>query len=101
MWWRTFFGFNGILVAGTVMLGIAIKVKMMMFWWFASIIPSSVQQKDPTYLQQFLEAFVVSFEKIIDVQSLEPRRWVSHTLTNPKHQENLAQEKVYTSNVKL
>ncbi|XP_060777738.1 neurobeachin-like protein 2 isoform X2 [Neoarius graeffei] len=32
------------------------------------------KQKDPTYLQQFLEAFVVSFEKIIDVQSLEPRR---------------------------
>uniref|UniRef100_A0A672LME2 Neurobeachin-like protein 2 n=1 Tax=Sinocyclocheilus grahami TaxID=75366 RepID=A0A672LME2_SINGR len=33
-----------------------------------------VFQKDVTYLQQWLEAFVVSFEKVIDVQSTEPRR---------------------------
>ncbi|XP_074841359.1 neurobeachin-like protein 2 isoform X2 [Carettochelys insculpta] len=31
-------------------------------------------QKDLTYLQQWLEAFVMNFEKIIAVQSLEPRR---------------------------
>ncbi|XP_060726425.1 neurobeachin-like protein 2 isoform X5 [Tachysurus vachellii] len=31
-------------------------------------------KKDVSYLQQCLEAFVASFEKIIDVQSLEPRR---------------------------
>ncbi|XP_029927816.1 neurobeachin-like protein 2 isoform X2 [Myripristis murdjan] len=31
-------------------------------------------KKDVGYLQQWLEAFVVSFEKLIDVQSLEPRR---------------------------
>uniref|UniRef100_A0A671LZ86 Neurobeachin-like protein 2 n=1 Tax=Sinocyclocheilus anshuiensis TaxID=1608454 RepID=A0A671LZ86_9TELE len=34
----------------------------------------SVFQKDVTYLQQWLEAFVASFEKVIDVQSTEPRR---------------------------
>lgn len=33
-------------------------------------------QKDVSYLQQWLEAFVSSFERLIDVQSLEPRRWV-------------------------
>lgn len=38
-------------------------------------------QKDVVYLQQWLEAFVASFEKIIDVQSTEPRRWVSYMLT--------------------
>lgn len=32
-------------------------------------------QKDVNYLQQWLEAFVASFERLIDVQSLEPRRW--------------------------
>uniref|UniRef100_A0A8B9KL55 Neurobeachin-like protein 2 n=1 Tax=Astyanax mexicanus TaxID=7994 RepID=A0A8B9KL55_ASTMX len=31
-------------------------------------------KKDVGYLQQWLEAFVATFEKIIDVQSLEPRR---------------------------
>ncbi|XP_030639127.1 LOW QUALITY PROTEIN: neurobeachin-like protein 2 [Chanos chanos] len=31
-------------------------------------------KKDVAYLQQWLEAFVASFEKIIDVNSLEPRR---------------------------
>ncbi|XP_059585234.1 neurobeachin-like protein 2 isoform X1 [Alligator mississippiensis] len=31
-------------------------------------------KKDLTYLQQWLEAFVMNFEKIITVQSLEPRR---------------------------
>ncbi|XP_052000288.1 neurobeachin-like protein 2 [Xyrauchen texanus] len=31
-------------------------------------------KKDAGYLQQWLEAFVASFEKIIDVQSTEPRR---------------------------
>ncbi|XP_051574482.1 neurobeachin-like protein 2 isoform X2 [Myxocyprinus asiaticus] len=32
------------------------------------------QLKDVGYLQQWLEAFVASFEKVIDVQSTEPRR---------------------------
>uniref|UniRef100_A0A4W4FS48 Neurobeachin-like protein 2 n=1 Tax=Electrophorus electricus TaxID=8005 RepID=A0A4W4FS48_ELEEL len=37
--------------------------------------PSTEQQlKDVGYLQQWLETFVATFEKIIDVQSLEPRR---------------------------
>ncbi|XP_034144562.1 neurobeachin-like protein 2 isoform X2 [Esox lucius] len=31
-------------------------------------------KKDLGYLQQWLEAFVTSFEKLLDVQSLEPRR---------------------------
>ncbi|XP_029359422.1 neurobeachin-like protein 2 isoform X2 [Echeneis naucrates] len=31
-------------------------------------------KKDVSYLQQWLEAFVTSFERLIDVQSLEPRR---------------------------
>ncbi|KTF75047.1 hypothetical protein cypCar_00032184 [Cyprinus carpio] len=31
-------------------------------------------KKDVVYLQQWLEAFVASFEKVIDVQSTEPRR---------------------------
>lgn len=31
-------------------------------------------QKDVSYLQQWLEAFVASFERLIDVNSLEPRR---------------------------
>uniref|UniRef100_A0A7N6BH87 Neurobeachin-like protein 2 n=1 Tax=Anabas testudineus TaxID=64144 RepID=A0A7N6BH87_ANATE len=31
-------------------------------------------KKDVSYLQQWLEAFVASFERLIDVQSLEPRR---------------------------
>ncbi|XP_029958352.1 neurobeachin-like protein 2 isoform X1 [Salarias fasciatus] len=31
-------------------------------------------KKDASYLQQWLEAFVASFERLIDVQSLEPRR---------------------------
>ncbi|XP_036393977.1 neurobeachin-like protein 2 isoform X2 [Megalops cyprinoides] len=33
-----------------------------------------VVSKDVGYLQQWLEAFVASFEKLIEVQSLEPRR---------------------------
>lgn len=36
-----------------------------------------LSQKDVSYLQQWLEAFVASFERLIDVQSLEPRRWVA------------------------
>lgn len=36
-----------------------------------------LSQKDVGYLQQWLEAFVASFERLIDVQSLEPRRWVA------------------------
>uniref|UniRef100_A0A7M4E3Q1 Neurobeachin-like protein 2 n=1 Tax=Crocodylus porosus TaxID=8502 RepID=A0A7M4E3Q1_CROPO len=36
--------------------------------------PCFVFQKDLTYLQQWLETFVMNFEKIITVQSLEPRR---------------------------
>ncbi|XP_025945583.1 neurobeachin-like protein 2 isoform X1 [Apteryx rowi] len=32
------------------------------------------RQKDPGYLQQWLEAFVMNFEKVIGVHSLEPRR---------------------------
>ncbi|XP_044063308.1 neurobeachin-like protein 2 isoform X3 [Siniperca chuatsi] len=35
---------------------------------------SQCQLKDVGYLQQWLEAFVASFERLIDVQSLEPRR---------------------------
>lgn len=35
---------------------------------------SSSLQKDVSYLQQWLEAFVASFERLIDVQSLEPRK---------------------------
>uniref|UniRef100_A0A3P9IGJ2 Uncharacterized protein n=1 Tax=Oryzias latipes TaxID=8090 RepID=A0A3P9IGJ2_ORYLA len=35
---------------------------------------SSLLQKDVGYLQQWLEAFVASFERLIDVQTLEPRR---------------------------
>ncbi len=35
---------------------------------------SLVFQKDVVYLQQWLEDFVASFEKVIDVQSTEPRR---------------------------
>lgn len=31
-------------------------------------------QKDLAYLQQWLEAFVMNFEKVIAVPSLEPRR---------------------------
>ncbi|XP_017281990.1 neurobeachin-like protein 2 isoform X2 [Kryptolebias marmoratus] len=31
-------------------------------------------KKDVSYLQQWLEAFVASFERLIDVESLEPRR---------------------------
>lgn len=35
---------------------------------------SSSLQKDVSYLQQWLEAFVASFERLIDVHSLEPRK---------------------------
>lgn len=41
---------------------------------FTSHALSSLLQKDASYLQQWLEAFVASFERLIDVQSLEPRR---------------------------
>jgi len=37
-------------------------------------IPSSPLQKDLAYLQQWLEAFVMNFERIIALPSLEPRR---------------------------
>ncbi|XP_073782068.1 neurobeachin-like protein 2 isoform X4 [Danio rerio] len=38
-------------------------------------LPLNEQQlKDVVYLQQWLEAFVASFEKVIDVHSIEPRR---------------------------
>ncbi|KAI4887748.1 hypothetical protein NFI96_031408 [Prochilodus magdalenae] len=43
----------------------------------------SLLQKDVAYLQQWLEAFVASFEKIIDVQSLEPRRLEEHNAEVP------------------
>lgn len=43
------------------------KTKLMFF--------SPPLQKDVGYLQQWLEAFVASFERLIDVHSLEPRRW--------------------------
>ncbi|XP_063076336.1 neurobeachin-like protein 2 isoform X2 [Engraulis encrasicolus] len=36
--------------------------------------PAEHQLKDVAYLQQWLEAFVASFERIIDVRSLEPKR---------------------------
>uniref|UniRef100_A0A3Q1F1J1 Neurobeachin-like protein 2 n=1 Tax=Acanthochromis polyacanthus TaxID=80966 RepID=A0A3Q1F1J1_9TELE len=41
---------------------------------FASHVFSLLLQKDVSYLQQWLEVFVASFERLIDVQSLEPRR---------------------------
>lgn len=44
--------------------------------FFAWHVHFSPLQKDVSYLQQWLEAFVASFERLIDVQSLEPRRWV-------------------------
>lgn len=69
---------------GTVSPAIVIQVKMNLWWFVSVIIPSCVLQKDVNYLQQCLEDFVESFEKNIDVQSLEPRRWVIRTLTNPK-----------------
>ncbi|XP_029444090.1 neurobeachin-like protein 2 isoform X2 [Rhinatrema bivittatum] len=37
-------------------------------------LPATRFQKDLNYLQQWLEAFVTSFERIITVRSLEPRR---------------------------
>ncbi|XP_028841134.1 neurobeachin-like protein 2 isoform X3 [Denticeps clupeoides] len=40
-------------------------------------------KKDVAYLQQWLEAFVASFEKIIDVESLEPRRLEERELEVP------------------
>uniref|UniRef100_A0A3P8SL52 Neurobeachin-like protein 2 n=1 Tax=Amphiprion percula TaxID=161767 RepID=A0A3P8SL52_AMPPE len=40
----------------------------------ASHVFSLLLQKDVSYLQQWLEVFVASFERLIDVQSLEPRR---------------------------
>lgn len=44
-------------------------------WGLTAVLSSSLQ-KDVSYLQQWLEAFVASFERLIDVQSLEPRKWV-------------------------
>lgn len=41
---------------------------------FPLMLFSSLLQKDVGYLQQWLEAFVASFERLIDVQTLEPRR---------------------------
>ncbi|KAG9337760.1 hypothetical protein JZ751_028258 [Albula glossodonta] len=40
----------------------------------SSVSPPARLCKDVGYLQQWLEAFVASFEKLIEVQSLEPRR---------------------------
>uniref|UniRef100_A0AAR2KU15 Neurobeachin-like protein 2 n=1 Tax=Pygocentrus nattereri TaxID=42514 RepID=A0AAR2KU15_PYGNA len=40
-------------------------------------------KKDVAYLQQWLEAFVASFEKVIDVHSLEPRRLEDHNTEVP------------------
>lgn len=42
--------------------------------FIASRALSFLLQKDVSYLQQWLEAFVTSFERLIDVQSLGPRR---------------------------
>ncbi|XP_061771757.1 neurobeachin-like protein 2 isoform X2 [Nerophis ophidion] len=41
-------------------------------------------KKDVAYLQQWLEAFVMSFERLIDVHSLEPRRPVECTSDVPQ-----------------
>lgn len=59
--------------------------------FIASRALSFLLQKDVSYLQQWLEAFVTSFERLIDVQSLGPRRWVgtlvyvAHTLHGQQH----------------
>lgn len=50
----------------TVYEHLSAKTKLMFF--------SPPLQKDVGYLQQWLEAFVASFERLIDVHSLEPRR---------------------------
>uniref|UniRef100_W5LAM4 Neurobeachin like 2 n=1 Tax=Astyanax mexicanus TaxID=7994 RepID=W5LAM4_ASTMX len=42
--------------------------------WMLIFTDSSPKKNYVGYLQQWLEAFVATFEKIIDVQSLEPRR---------------------------
>uniref|UniRef100_A0A665U7R1 Neurobeachin-like protein 2 n=1 Tax=Echeneis naucrates TaxID=173247 RepID=A0A665U7R1_ECHNA len=47
-----------------------------------SFFPSFLQ-KDVSYLQQWLEAFVTSFERLIDVQSLEPRS--EHTCADDRY----------------
>ncbi|XP_069552207.1 neurobeachin-like protein 2 isoform X1 [Brachyistius frenatus] len=48
--------------------GMASKEKLHELWMLY------YTKKDVSYLQQWLEAFVASFERLIDVQSLEPRR---------------------------
>ncbi|XP_070767640.1 neurobeachin-like protein 2 [Enoplosus armatus] len=48
--------------------GMASKERLYELWMFY------YTKKDVSYLQQWLEAFVASFERLIDVQSLEPRR---------------------------
>ncbi|XP_004541490.1 neurobeachin-like protein 2 isoform X1 [Maylandia zebra] len=48
--------------------GMASKEKLYELWMLY------YTKKDVGYLQQWLEAFVASFERLIDVQSLEPRR---------------------------
>ncbi|XP_074539600.1 neurobeachin-like protein 2 isoform X1 [Halichoeres trimaculatus] len=48
--------------------GVASKERLYELWMLY------YTKKDVGYLQQWLEAFVASFEKLIDVQSLEPRR---------------------------
>ncbi|XP_038567538.1 neurobeachin-like protein 2 isoform X2 [Micropterus salmoides] len=48
--------------------GMASKERLYELWM------SYYTKKDVSYLQQWLEAFVASFERLIDVQSLEPRR---------------------------
>ncbi|XP_076009798.1 neurobeachin-like protein 2 isoform X2 [Genypterus blacodes] len=48
--------------------GMASKEKLYELWMLF------YTKKDQAYLQQWLEAFVASFERLIDVHSLEPRR---------------------------
>lgn len=48
--------------------GMASKEKLYELWMLY------YTKKDVGYLQQWLEAFVASFERLIDVQTLEPRR---------------------------
>ncbi|KAK2844496.1 hypothetical protein Q5P01_011155 [Channa striata] len=58
--------------------GMASKERLYELWMFyytkMDWLISQCQLKDVSYLQQWLEAFVASFERLIDVQSLEPRR---------------------------
>ncbi|MGH0154855.1 UNVERIFIED_CONTAM: hypothetical protein FKN15_053204 [Acipenser sinensis] len=55
-------------------------------------LPSLTQlEKDLVYLQQWLEVFVTSFEKIIDVNSLDPRRMAENgSDTSGQTEDNLS-----------